>query len=453
MRSFASKLPRAFSWRHAKEIYIAALLTLGLKTVLAVAGFDLSTKGFLILGSFSYLFVSLLIWFRNAGIETVKTRMVRPKSPGKETQEILSLLQLKLKTLAGDQPARRVRVTAVVIVTAILCFNIDSPTHEIAVQLQNLVSLMGLTYAVARPVYTALGVAFTDRVTPGNVMLSSIAVVPALVAVVWAIGAYGDNAIRIIVGEPVIVAIYAAAIALVFVVAQLTKFFFSSGAQHAVAASGGMVASGIARIGSVGLPEELTDRDIAYVAAHEAGHLMTMAAFSELPASFKVKVGKTQRIVKGFVSDINTSDSLQERNYWEWRMLKLLAGREGELFAFGTHTLGSSSDHNKWLRIAKNYLGNHEQGVFYDPPSNVVELERNEEQLEALKTKQLKLLHQLFHDNRDTFDRLRGTLADKGTLNRDEAAELLRGVRLPEGFTAPAVDDRAAVLHPNPSLS
>jgi hypothetical protein len=439
MRSLSSKFTRALSWRHAKEVYIAGLLTVTLKVVLFQAGYDLNMKGMLILGSFNYLSVSFYFWFRNAGFEVVKAKITQIGLQPMEGKNMMTIIKSRLMRQSGNELARTLRLTAVAMITALFYFSIDTPTHDVGIKLQHLVVLLGVTYALTRPVIMAIRAPFANGLSIADLMLSTTAMVPGLVAAVWAIGEYADTVILILDREPVMVATYAAALGLVLVAAQFTKLLFGSGADHHSSRPITGASLGYASVSHAGTTNNLSKRDIEYVAAHEAGHLMTMAAFDELPDSFEVKIASSPDGVNGFVVDIDNANSLQERNYWEWRMVKLLAGREGELFAFGTHTLGSASDHSKWLQIAKDYLGNHEHGLFYDSPSNAVELKRNEEQLEALKAKQLKLLHQLFVENSTIFDRLRDALADKRTLHRDEVTELLRCVRLPQGFPAPIV--------------
>lgn len=102
MRSLFSKFTRALSWRHAKEVYIAGLLTVTLKVVLFQAGYDLNMKGMLILGSFNYLSVSFYFWFRNAGFEVVKAKIIQIGLQPMKGKNMMTIIQSRLMRQSGN---------------------------------------------------------------------------------------------------------------------------------------------------------------------------------------------------------------------------------------------------------------------------------------------------------------------------------------------------------------
>lgn len=92
---------------------------------------------------------------------------------------------------------------------------------------------------------------------------------------------------------------------------------------------------------------------------------------------------------------------LEESVFAEWDMLALLAGKVGESRLMGetTSTLGSSSDFTRWLDIAKTYLSNHYDGIYYPEPKNEFEQKHNVERLSVLHKAQTARLNELFDQN------------------------------------------------------
>ena len=108
----------------------------------------------------------------------------------------------------------------------------------------------------------------------------------------------------------------------------------------------------------------------------------------------------------------------------------------------GESTLGSSNDHARWLDLAKEYLANHHQGMYYTEPKDELEQKQNEAQLRALQAAQLKMLSRFFDLNSQVHQELADALLEKRTLTRKDLVPFLSRVRLPSGFPQPfgAVD-------------
>lgn len=182
-----------------------------------------------------------------------------------------------------------------------------------------------------------------------------------------------------------------------------------------------------------------TERDFRYVAAHEAGHVLVYAALGCLPDGVAVSVNDRadHNGALGSVMGLNSPHLLQEKSLAEWQMLVSLAGQIGEQRLMGNSTLGSVDDLARWLNVAKQYLSNHYQGIFYPEPKNNLELKMNEEKLSSLQAKQLAALAQLFDLNAEVFKALSEVLLVKRTLSREELISFLEKVELPEEFPLP----------------
>lgn len=141
--------------------------------------------------------------------------------------------------------------------------------------------------------------------------------------------------------------------------------------------------------------------------------------------------------VLGYVSGIYSAHRLNDKTYTEWFMLVLLAGRVGENIAFDQNSSGSSSDHQRWLEIAKCYLTNHLDGIFYIDPKTEFKFNRNEEKFEQLRKKQLEMLTALFSKNLAVFNALSNQLLETKLLTRDDLIPLLAKVEIPDAFPLP----------------
>lgn len=182
---------------------------------------------------------------------------------------------------------------------------------------------------------------------------------------------------------------------------------------------------------------ELSDRDIEQIAAHEAGHVLVYAAFGCLPPYLEVAINDDGQNSLGYTKGLTSDDNLHKQTLMEWRMVLLLAGQFGQSFIFFENTGGSESDYSKWMFVAKKYLSNGFDGVFYIDPQNKFEQELNEDKLERLQLKQKTQLNDLFSQNEDLFKELCSELVKKKIMNRADLTPYLSQVVIPKDFPLP----------------
>ena len=100
----------------------------------------------------------------------------------------------------------------------------------------------------------------------------------------------------------------------------------------------------------------LSDQDLAYIAAHEAGHALVYAALGAIPPNLRVEVKSDACPTfqsMGSISFVQSRHRLESRTLVEWRMLVYLAGQQAEVFVLGQSSLGAAQDHARWLECAK----------------------------------------------------------------------------------------------------
>lgn len=186
---------------------------------------------------------------------------------------------------------------------------------------------------------------------------------------------------------------------------------------------------------------KMTPKDIQYVSAHEAGHLLVYAALGQLPKSMQVEVkeqtdGTTNL---GYVAAFVSKRVSQSRLFVEWRMLTALAGQEGESILLQDNSLGSVCDNCEWLNLATVYLKNHFEGIFYIEPLSKFELEYNVQQLNALKEKQRLLLQAFFKLNLPVYKQLTSLLMERKHLQGTEIIQFFQqaNIQFPQNFPFP----------------
>lgn len=197
----------------------------------------------------------------------------------------------------------------------------------------------------------------------------------------------------------------------------------------------------VSQVGHISRLLPLNRKDRELIAAHEAGHVLAYAALSHLPEKIELVVKEIDNDgILGYVSSPFRNQQCEDKTFAEWYMLMLLAGQYGETILLGNNTLGSSNDHSRWLSLATTYLSNHFHGIFYVAPNNKLEHELNVSKLEALKAEQLKTIKELFASNQHVFTVIANDALERGRISRDELAQHLDQVILPDGFPKPLMD-------------
>lgn len=188
-------------------------------------------------------------------------------------------------------------------------------------------------------------------------------------------------------------------------------------------------------------PKKMTLKDIQCVAIHEAGHLLVYAALGQLPPSIEVKIEENINGTTGlgYVSGVASKRVSASRLFIEWKMLTMLAGKEGESFILHDNTLGSILDNHQWVQLATSYLKNHFEGIFYLEPQSEFEFKSNEEKLNRLKEKQIKLLQEFFKLNSRAYIELASTLTVKKVLHSHDIIQffLQANIKFPQNFPLP----------------
>lgn len=254
---------------------------------------------------------------------------------------------------------------------------------------------------------------------------------------VYLIGVYGDSIYKTVLSNPEV----SIASATASLIAWLTAVALKRRAtwSHGVAFSGSVSARPIGAA-ILSKPLKITERDSRYIAAHEAAHALIYSALGALPSGFKIVINDDPdgHSPLGYVSRVQLDHQLSEKEFAEWDMLVLLAGKIGEeTLHDGKATLGSGNDNAHWLCIASSYLSNLYGGVFYNPPQNKIEIDQNEDKLLTLRSHQVELLRLFFQMNTDVFKSLTDTLLTKRTLLGDDVEMFFRQVTFPDGFPFP----------------
>lgn len=180
----------------------------------------------------------------------------------------------------------------------------------------------------------------------------------------------------------------------------------------------------------------LSGRDRQFAAAHEVGHAILHAALPRLPAGFNVRIFRkpnSEGTAGQVVATLN-EDLFVQADFAEWYMLMLLAGKAAEAHVMGNTALGSAGDYARWTELARDYLANHQAGIYYGQPRDMFDHQHNEARLASLQAQQLRALRDFFRLNSEVIDALVAQLAARGSLTGDDVAPLFKRVAFPEGF-------------------
>lgn len=284
--------------------------------------------------------------------------------------------------------------------------------------------------------FTIFGTVSKDASNQGRLVIHKIASrlirgVWFYVAVLWAIGNYGDFVYNQILQHPADIITGLAVLAVAGVVLA-----FADGPAN-VPLNLLLAWGPLTLIRTRASPA--TKRDERYAAFHESGHALIYAALGRLPKDMEAVLcdvrARGTRI--GYVTQIALPHHLPVKTYVEWKMLVMLAGQFAENRIFSETTLGSSGDFCSWTWAAKLYLRNHSQGIFFDEPENEMEQKHNERKLMQLQVEQKALLGRFFDLNDDVFRELAAELLSKRRLARKDLLPFMRQVKLPADFPLP----------------
>lgn len=284
-----------------------------------------------------------------------------------------------------------------------------------------------IVYFTVKPVFQALSGSKTGHA------FGLLKVVAGYFGVLWLLGNFGDQVFNATMSAPLISAEY-----LVLALLLLAVMWFARSRNFPPSGYGSLLHSRYAVSALNRDNHKPTIRDQRYTAAHEAAHAMCYAALKTLPSDLKVVMNETPdgQNHLGYVSGPDES-CLRTKEFTEWFMFLLLAGREGECLiskASSEVTLGALGDLSRWQSVAREYLKLQDHGVYYFEPKNLLEQQRNEFALSSLLASQVKELKDFLDMNKPVHARISSELLDKKQLDRAELELIFSDIQIPQGF-------------------
>lgn len=359
---------------------------------------------------------------------------VLPPPPRSAWRELVAL------RLRWQRIARVSKWAACVVGTLVLMSARSQPTLPAVAQVYTLVQNFGMLGVLFMPALVMLGKSASAADKLGDATRSFLAGLWAYAMVLWLMGIEGDALYTSVQANPERATVIAVTAALVLLI-QTTGFRLGL-ETHAAEDEEIPPHNTLRPTGEPSGPKaQPTARDLPYIAAHEAAHALVYAALDRLPDDMRLVIsdGAADGAPLGYVTGVVSPHQLEERTFAQWSMLVFLAGKLGEARLRGESTLGSASDHARWLRVACSYLSSHYDGIFYREPQSDLELVSNERKLYDLQDHQLRQLKQFFEINHEVLKDLAQTLLAQRTVQREQLMTFLERVTLPEGFPRPAL--------------
>lgn len=181
-----------------------------------------------------------------------------------------------------------------------------------------------------------------------------------------------------------------------------------------------------------------TMRDDQATARHEAGHALLHAALPNLPSHFEVVMKHNEKTGSlGFVTAAWEVNMLTTRIFSEWKMLMLRGGMAAEQSLEGGVTLGGSSDYQKWISEAHDYLSNGFRGPYYADPLTPEHTRLNHQTLDNFQRYQDAILAEFFLLNEAVLTDLSQCLIDRRRLDADSLKPFIDRVSFPVDFPRP----------------
>lgn len=315
------------------------------------------------------------------------------------------------------------------IAVALSCYAVISSassadaTEAAVIEVLHLVSNLGAIAVVFIPLFylwwdgTASLGAYFIRVARG---------MAAYILLVAAIRRYGDVLYQWAASNPgELGSLVVVACALVLIVRAMRGDRFYSSSQGPICSTAALHSA-----------RSLSGRDRQFAAAHEVGHAILHAALPSLPAGFYVRIfpKPTKEGSAGQVVATLSEDLFVQADFAEWYMLMLLAGKAAEAHVMGDTSLGSAGDYTRWTELARDYLANHQAGIYYGRPRDMFDHQHNQACLASLQARQLNTIRDFLRLNADVVQLLVAQLAAQGTLTPDDVTPLFKRVVFPEGF-------------------
>jgi hypothetical protein len=304
-------------------------------------------------------------------------------------------------------------------------------------KIYNVFKIFGLIAVIMLPLFQ---VSFSGYSWMSEVFERLMLALLTYVNILFSIGTFGDRLHSWITSEPNEAIIITTSITLVLLTILIINTIIGSTLKVNDIVYGETAQSSQRAVLGATTPDftPLTERDRKYIAYHEAGHALSYVALGSLPPNIELVINNTKNHNSlGYISGIHSNHSLDNKTYSEWLMLVLLSGKQSEFFVFKENTIGSVSDHQKWIDIAHRYLSNHFDGIYYITPNSHFELKSNEEKLNKLQENQKLILEALFKENEQVLHEIANKLLNVDKLGHLELTGLLSKVKLPDNFPKP----------------
>lgn len=200
----------------------------------------------------------------------------------------------------------------------------------------------------------------------------------------------------------------------------------------------------IKQFSKIGPWSHLSDWDAKLIAAHEAGHAIALGLFPYVQKDCQIvmQMGVDKKYTNGYCRTVQWSNQTGSMSFHEIEMIILLAGVEAELLCIGERGISGTSDYERFIEEARQYLLRDHRSVFFYNPLNEHEVKHNTDLILDLKRKYQNITRNLLVENRDILDVLREKLLEKGIVKGEEFHELVAKVKRVPGcpVISPSVD-------------
>lgn len=348
----------------------------------------------------------------------------------------------KALSLVRNQPLSWSSLRLGLIVGGLAYFTISTkePSEELVISLARIVHFAGGAAALWFGLKAMIAVFWEYNATNEtnalnrwfNYVHRAFSYIAASIVVGWVIGLVGDSVYHSVKESPELGALLVAMIPILYVIERLAGGFST---QKSVGQSG----KAVGQVALLARNTKLTPRDLSYIKVHEAGHVLIFAALDKLPVNLSVSI-KQQHDMESWLGRVTYGEILDRLDFQEtlyWHMLLCLAGQEAERHTFSSLSAGSSSDYEKWHRLAKEYLSNHYRGIYYINTEDPWEAEHNTTAVRNLLSEQRKLLTTFFACNTAMLAKIAHQLGQQQRLTAKELQQLFLGVQFPPQFPRP----------------
>jgi hypothetical protein len=170
--------------------------------------------------------------------------------------------------------------------------------------------------------------------------------------------------------------------------------------------------------------------DAEMVSAHEAGHAVVLGLLPFHQKNLEVVMTSDKSNgIDGFCRINGWKNLSHSMVFLELDMISFLAGVEAEKICTGERTISGTSDYDRFIEIAEQYLACGEFELFYLDPKNELEAAYNRSKILELRLRLQQVVRDLLLENREILESLRQKLMDKGRVHGTELTDLLVQVK------------------------